>query len=215
MAGSPYRLPPLLLLLATSASQAWTQQVDSGAPGASLSDIYYSAPARRVAASRVEVAPVIDGMLDEDTWATIQPTGEFTPRVPRDGEPATQETRLFVLFDDKALYIGLWMLDSDVEGIVQGEAIRDFDLQESGGMARRMQRGAGSGFNINWDGDWSVSTHQDDAGWSANIRFARLNRAGTGFFFVYNEAQGVNSLSGPFRRQLILKFNHDFNLWGG
>jgi hypothetical protein len=51
--------------------------------------------------------------------------------------------------------------------------------------------------------------------WSANVRFAWLNRAGTGLFIVYNEAQGFSSLSGPLSRALIVKFNYMLTLWGG
>jgi hypothetical protein len=51
--------------------------------------------------------------------------------------------------------------------------------------------------------------------WSANIRFAWLNRAGTGLFIVYNEAQGFDSQSGPLGRQLIVKFNYMFTIRGG
>ena len=51
--------------------------------------------------------------------------------------------------------------------------------------------------------------------WSANIRFAWLNRAGTGLFIVYNEAQGFSSLNGPLSRALIVKFNYMFTILGG
>ena len=61
----------------------------------------------------------------------------------------------------------------------------------------------------NIDGVLQVDT------WSANVRFAWLNRAGTGLFIVYNEAQGFSSLSGPLSRALIVKFNYMLTLWGG
>ena len=51
--------------------------------------------------------------------------------------------------------------------------------------------------------------------WSANVRFAWLTRAGTGLFIVYNEAQGFESLSGPIRRELIVKFNYLVTIFGG
>jgi len=39
----------------------------------------------------------------------------------------------------------------------------------SGGQARQ-QRGAGGGFNLNWDGSWDVATSRDEAGWYAEFR---------------------------------------------
>jgi hypothetical protein len=49
-----------------------------------------------------------------------------------------------------------------------------------GGGGGRMQGGAGGGFNINWDGNWSVATSRDEAGWYAEFRipFATLRYAG-------------------------------------
>ncbi len=44
---------------------------------------------------------------------------------------------------------------------------------EGSGMsrgARTQQRGAGGGFNLNWDGSWEVATSRDDAGWYAEFR---------------------------------------------
>jgi hypothetical protein len=50
---------------------------------------------------------------------------------------------------------------------------------------------------------------------SANVRFGWLNTAGTGFFIVYNEIQGIDELDGPLGRSLILKYTKQFNVLGG
>ena len=39
-----------------------------------------------------------------------------------------------------------------------------------GGGGRRFQGGAQGGFNLNWDGNWTVSTERDEAGWYALLR---------------------------------------------
>jgi hypothetical protein len=39
-----------------------------------------------------------------------------------------------------------------------------------GGGGGRQQGGAGGGFNINWDGNWSVATERDEYGWYAFFR---------------------------------------------
>ena len=39
-----------------------------------------------------------------------------------------------------------------------------------GGGGGRFQRGAGSGFNTNWDGSWDVATSRDERGWYGEFR---------------------------------------------
>ena len=51
--------------------------------------------------------------------------------------------------------------------------------------------------------------------WSANVRFGWLNTAGTGFFVVYNQADGVDRLSGPLNRSFTVKYSRRFTVWGG
>ncbi|MCG8469869.1 MAG: DUF5916 domain-containing protein, partial [Gemmatimonadetes bacterium] len=57
------------------------------------------------------------------------------------------------------------------------------------------------------------STQLDN--WSANVRFGWLSTAGTGLFIVYNDVQGIQDLSGPQGRSLIIKFSRQFNILGG
>ncbi|MDE2659672.1 MAG: hypothetical protein OXI45_05630, partial [Acidobacteriota bacterium] len=63
--------------------------------------------------------------------------------------------------------------------------------------------------------------------WSANLRFAWLNTAGTGLFIVYNDVQGFDYPdglnpdggrfveSGTLARSFIVKFTRQFNVLGG
>lgn len=43
----------------------------------------------------------IDGRLDEDVYRTVHPFGDFVQQEPRDGQPSTVETDVWVLFDDE------------------------------------------------------------------------------------------------------------------
>jgi hypothetical protein len=164
---------------------------------------------RSFAARRIDEPPVVDGILRDSAWSESSSAGDFIQRAPHDGNPATEETRFQVVHDDQAIYVAVWLYDSNVRSIVTGEAIRDYDLEQSdairlifdtyrdeqngfvfgtnpasieydgqltnegqggGSLGRRMQRGAGSGFNLNWDGNWSVATSRDTAGWYAEFR---------------------------------------------
>ncbi|MSR35610.1 MAG: hydrolase [Gemmatimonadetes bacterium] len=62
----------------------------------------------------------------------------------------------------------------------------------------------------------SLVQYSDQANnWSANLRFGWLSTAGTGLFVVYNQAHGVDSLSGPLNRSLIVKYSRRFTVFGG
>ena len=56
---------------------------------------------------------------------------DFIQREPQDGQPATERTEVRVIFDDEAVYVGVWAFDSDAAGIIVGERIRDYEVAES------------------------------------------------------------------------------------
>ena len=78
-----------------------------------------------VTALRVEQPPVIDGVLDEATWQAAPVAGDFVQQDPDDGEPITERTEFRVLYDEKALYIGVWCYDSEPDGIIARSMTRD------------------------------------------------------------------------------------------
>ncbi len=82
-------------------------------------------------ATRITFAPVIDGVLSEGVWEGASVLEGFVQREPLDGQPASEPTLVRVLVDDAAIYVGVTLLDSRPAGIVTGEAIRDYDLEQS------------------------------------------------------------------------------------
>ncbi len=174
----------------------------------------------------VETPPTVDGVLDDDAWDQVAPLDGFIQREPMDGDPASEPTEVRILQDADALYVGVWLHDSDAAGITTGESIRDYDLEQSdavllvldtfrdaqnafvfgtnpagieydgqvadagqgggrffgggGTNNRRQQSGSGGGFNLNWDGSWSVATSRDARGWYAEFRipFSTLRYGG-------------------------------------
>ena len=96
-------------------------QSASGADAASLtpSELY------RVEPRRVEDAPSIDGRLDEAVWQTAAIIDTFTQQEPAEGEPASERTVVRLLYDARALYIGVEAFDSRPGGVIATEMRRD------------------------------------------------------------------------------------------
>jgi hypothetical protein len=82
-------------------------------------------------AHRTAIPPVIDGRLDDPAWAEAPALTGFVQRIPRDGASGSEPTEVRILFDDQAIYVGVWLWDSNPRGIVQGPAIRDSSLDDS------------------------------------------------------------------------------------
>jgi hypothetical protein len=61
----------------------------------------------------------IDGVLDEPTWEAAPVTTGFRQRWPVDGAEASERTEVRVAFDDRAIYFGMVMHDSEPEGIMR------------------------------------------------------------------------------------------------
>jgi hypothetical protein len=179
--------------------------------------------ARVAIATVTQAKPLIDGRLDDAAWKTATALTGFIQRELHEGEPITERTEVRVLTDGEAIYVGAWLFDREVAGIVPGEKIRDVNLEnsdafafivdtyldrqngfmfgttpagieydgqvskegEGGGVTvsgqTRAVSGALGGFNLNWDGSWTVRTSSDSLGWYAEFRipFSTI-RYGTG-----------------------------------
>jgi len=82
-------------------------------------------------ASAITNAPVIDGRLDDDSWAEAQILTGFIQREPSEGQPISERTEVRISYDGEALYIGAWLFDSDPTSLVFGQTLRDASLNES------------------------------------------------------------------------------------
>ncbi|HET7233611.1 MAG TPA: DUF5916 domain-containing protein [Longimicrobium sp.] len=69
--------------------------------------------------------PDIDGRLDDAAWAAAPVLSGFTQKEPREGEPATEQTEIRILYDDHALYVGARMRSTDPARIQAPVSRRD------------------------------------------------------------------------------------------
>jgi len=88
-------------------------------------------PLRAGSAAITDQPPAIDGRLTEDAWRKATVLDGFAQREPAEGAPVSERTEVRLLTDGEALYIGAWLYDRDVAGIVDGEKIRDVTLTNS------------------------------------------------------------------------------------
>ena len=58
----------------------------------------------------------LDGVLDESAWYTVEPATGFKQRDPNEGEPCTEKTEVYVIYDEDNLYIGAKLFDSNHHG---------------------------------------------------------------------------------------------------
>lgn len=89
----------------------------AGLPGALDAQATDDEARPSIRAVRVAAPPRIDGTLDEPFWAGIEPVTAFRQREPVDGAEPTEATELRIAYDDRALYFGLLMRDSDPSAI--------------------------------------------------------------------------------------------------
>ncbi len=148
-------------------------------------------PAREVHAARAS-AIVIDGRLTEEAWQRAQPAGDFVERDPDEGTPATEPTDLRVLYDDRAIYIGLRLRDDDPARITRRLARRDSEPDADWvmvyldphhdhltgfefGVSAAGEQYDGVVYNDTsedntWDGVWRSAVAVDDKGWTVEMR---------------------------------------------
>ena len=92
----------------------------AAAPAASTNRERYQFPS-----VRVERAPTVNGILDEEVWARAALIDEFVQQEPTEGAPGTERTEVRVLNDGANLYVGVLAFDSSPEDVVATEMRRD------------------------------------------------------------------------------------------
>lgn len=135
----------------------------------------------------------VDGSLDDQVWQRSRPVTSFIQAEPDEGEPATEETEVWVAFDDRNLYIAAYCHDEGAEALVVNDIRKDFESSDQdtfevlldtfadrrngyifmtnpeGARADQQQANEGREINPNWDAVWSVRTQQLRRGWTLEM----------------------------------------------
>src|SRR4051794_30043708 len=117
------------LLLCLTAGAADAQVLSSAtvaAPASSGPVVVRDAEgAVRVRASRITQPILLDGELNEEVYTSTPTIDGFLQQEPREGEPVTEATEVWLLFDDRNIYVAARLHDSEPEREVISEMRRD------------------------------------------------------------------------------------------
>ncbi|MCJ7582155.1 MAG: carbohydrate binding family 9 domain-containing protein [Candidatus Aminicenantes bacterium] len=67
--------------------------------------------------SRTKTPPKIDGLLEDECWENIHPVSGFFQHDPKNGEKSSEETQVWVTYDQKYIYFAFFMKDSQPDKI--------------------------------------------------------------------------------------------------
>lgn len=145
----------------------------------------------KVSPTRTSVPIAIDGRLDEAAWGSAPVDDAFVQQYPIEGAAPTERTELRVLYDDRALYVGIICFERSrpvVARLTRRDRVVASD-RVTVDISSRADRLTAFHFGVNaagvlddgiyfddasysgdWDENWEAATSIGPAGWSAEIR---------------------------------------------
>jgi len=146
----------------------------------------------------VDHAPKLDGTLNDPLWQSAIPISDFRQREPYEGQPATEKTKVRILYTRHAVYFGIHCYDSQPSRIIATELRRDvrqdlddhFEIlidsnhnrrggyvfevnplgtQVDGLIVEEQGSGFGTDFDSGWDGVWTSEAKMTVNDWSATV----------------------------------------------
>ena len=146
-----------------------------------------------VRAVRLDSPLELDGALDEEIYRTILPGENFIQQYPWNGDPATEDTQVWVFFDSDNVYFALRAFDSQPDRMVANEMRRDnrniwqndnvivlldtfldrrsaffFQTNPLGGVRDALVLNE-STTNYDWNTVWDVKSRRTDDGWTVEM----------------------------------------------
>ena len=151
-----------------------------------------SSPDSELIAVRVEEGPTIDGRLNDPIWEqALSLRCTLWQYGPDYGSPMTEETEIFILYDDRYIYFGFQMDDPDPSTMMDALTPRDnyvtgewmailLDTWGNGREATSFEVSLSNSqmdakvnpnghWDYSWDAVWESGTHSNSQGWSAEF----------------------------------------------
>ena len=136
---------------------------------------------------------LVDGRLDDPVYRRVPAVSNFVQQEPHEGQPATEQTEIWVFFDDETFYVAARCRDSHPERIVTNELRRGhvgiargdnltvvldtfydrrngffFQTNPLGGVYDSLVTDERNE-NIDWDTVWDTRSARFEHGWSVEI----------------------------------------------
>jgi hypothetical protein len=139
-----------------------------------------------------EKPPLIDGEINEEVWTRASVINELFQREPKPGEPVSEKTEFYFLYDHNNIYVGIRCYD-DPNSITAKELARDVSLGEDdrvqiildtyldgrsgywfqigprGSIGDALVNENGKDFNKSWDGLWDGKAKITENGWEGEL----------------------------------------------
>ena len=162
-------------------------------PSRARADDAVPVPATVRAHAQRRTEPIaIDGRLDEPQWAKAPTQSGFTQRFPKDGGKADFATRFAMLYDNDAIYVGVWADDPEPALVRRLLTRRDVDAPadsiaigidsyhdrrtayvfqlNAAGVQRDMLAFDDANLDDTWDAVWIGDAALTATGWTAEFR---------------------------------------------
>ncbi|MGH9349509.1 MAG: DUF5916 domain-containing protein [Vicinamibacterales bacterium] len=197
-----------ILFLGLGVGRVAAQDAQDGVVEPSPPATYSRASDGRITLRAIRLAEplTLDGVLEEAVYRENTPASDFIQQEPREGQPATERTEAWVLFDREHLYIAARCYDSQPERMVVNEMRRDsqtifnnenftvsidpFYDRRSGfffqtnplGAIRDQEVGSERENNNDWNTVWDARAARNARGWTLEMvipfRSLRYERGG-------------------------------------
>ena len=187
--------PWLLLLARTSAAGAQSRAIDGPPPPVPPEVITRRADGQATVRAIKLAAPLrVDGVLDEEVYSRERPFGGLIQVAPRYGEPQTERSDVWILYDDRNIYLVCRCWDSATsEAWTANELRRDTNGLRNNDHIGAMfdtfyDRRSGFGFytnplgaradysvvdeggsNTDWNPVWTSKTGRFEGGWTVEM----------------------------------------------
>ncbi|MFD2248318.1 DUF5916 domain-containing protein [Pontibacter ruber] len=149
-------------------------------------------PAKVTEAVRTQAVPVLDGHLEPEVWSRAPAATNFVRFDPHNGKPSAQQTEVYVLYDNQAIYIGAQLHDTAPDSVLtqlgqrdSGETNADLFgvyldtyndkqnafafLVSAAGVQTDIKLSQGRE-DKNWDAVWSSKVKRHEQGWTVEMR---------------------------------------------
>ena len=144
-------------------------------------------------ATRLTEPLTLDGRLNEEMYSDIAPASGFIQQDPKEGDPASDRTDVWVFFDERNLYIAARCWDEHPEQILANELRRDhINIYNNDNFAMGLDTfydrrngylfqtnaigGVGDGYmtdekehNRDWSTVWETKSQIDEHGWTVEM----------------------------------------------